>query len=165
MNRRADATYVPYWYHRNFQKEFLLSQPPRWTSRFFRESDSFDENKERMLWQRLNRQGDSCLLQTKHVYNGSFLPVHLTFVMREQNLLTWESSWVKMASKANIFGAATPTLLSSGAVGVPQTAGSYRVTCFFRLSTLKKDWLPDGIADGTPVTFNITLTWHEKKRN
>lgn len=49
------------------------------------------------------------------------------------------SSGVNIESKANILGAATPTLRSSGAELAPHTAGSNRVICLRRLSTLRKD--------------------------
>lgn len=104
-----------------------------------------------------------------------------------EKVYTCESSWEKMASNANIFGAATPTLLSSGAVAPPQVAGSYNVTCFLRLSKLKKELLwEDDAVGGVDVdglfdmpewdvlweesedvvgadTRSITLTWNNKQ--
>jgi hypothetical protein len=84
--------------------------------------------------------------------------------------LTCESSAVKMASKANILGAATPTRRSSGAVDAPpQVAGSKRVTCFLRVSTLKKEeeeeateGMPEAaqafVATAALATLSITFT-------
>jgi len=89
---------------------------------------------------------------------------------------TCESSAVKMASKANILGAATPTLRSSGAVEAPpQVAGSKRVTCFLRVSTLKKEEeeeatleLPEAAqaseATAALATRNITFTCNKIKQ-
>lgn len=79
--------------------------------------------------------------------------------------LTCESSCEKIASKANILGAATPTLRSSGAAEPLHTDGSINVTCFFRLSRLKKLFELSDSAPGAPFddvvefdTLSITLT-------
>lgn len=85
--------------------------------------------------------------------------------------LTCESSCEKIASNANILGAATPTLRSSGAAEPLQADGSINVTCFFRLSRLKKLFeLSVSTPEAPPIeddvefdTFSITLTC--KKRN
>lgn len=57
---------------------------------------------------------------------------------------------MKIASKANIFGAETVGLRSS-TVDDCAEAGSTSVTCFFRLSTLKK--LPPSAEDTLSITF------------
>lgn len=68
---------------------------------------------------------------------------------------TCESSSVNIASKANIFGAATVGLRSSAEEDCP-AVGSTSVTCFFLLSALKK--LPPSPGD----TFSITFTCKQK---
>lgn len=85
--------------------------------------------------------------------------------------LTCESSCEKMASKANILGAATPTLRSSGAAEPLHTDGSINVTCFFRLSRLKKLFELSDSTPGDPLddvvefdTLSITLTCKKEIR-
>lgn len=85
--------------------------------------------------------------------------------------LTCESSCEKIASKANILGAATPTRRSSGAAEPLQTDGSINVTCFFRLSRLKKLFELSVSAPGAPHedvvkfdTLSITLTCKKKEK-
>lgn len=74
--------------------------------------------------------------------------------IRRISKLTWESSSVNIASKANIFGAATVGLRSSAEEDCP-AVGSTNVTCFFLLSALKK--LPPSPGD----TFSITFTCNQ----
>lgn len=62
---------------------------------------------------------------------------------------------MNIASKANIFGAATVGLRSSAEEDCP-AVGSTNVTCFFLLSALKK--LPPSPGD----TFSITFTCNQK---
>lgn len=85
----------------------------------------------------------------KIINNWRYVSFYVFIIL---NQLTWESSSVKMASNANIFGAATVGRRSSADEDCPD-AGSTSVTCFFRLSALKK--LPPSPGD----TLSITFTW------
>ena len=81
--------------------------------------------------------------------------------------LTWEASWVKMASKANIFGAAAERLCAvaedvEGELG----DGSSRVSCFLWLSTFRKDMDSDVSREpGMGHIRTITLTCKAKTTN
>lgn len=69
---------------------------------------------------------------------------------------TWLSSSVKIASNANILGAATATLLSwASGVWLAAGVGSVKVTCLWRRSTLKL-----AVSSELPATFSITFTWN-----
>lgn len=75
--------------------------------------------------------------------------------------LTWEASWEKTASKANIFGAGSTARLCTE-VGCVLSEGSYRVSCFLRVSTFRKDSDSDESTIPSDGQIRIiTLTWNK----
>lgn len=96
-------------------------------------------------------------------WNSKFRVYNISKILCSDKSLyrrTCESSCEKMASNANIFGAATPTFLSSGGAAAP-VAFSQRLTCFLRLSS-ENVWVPlvKGPSPDAP-TRSITFTWNK----
>lgn len=81
-------------------------------------------------------------------------------------VLTCEASWVKTASKANIFGAASG-VRRCPELGWVRSEGSYRVNCFFRWSTFRKDMDSEESCtptDGQIRTITFTCSEKQEKR-